>query len=92
MKGDALAQIERELHDCADELRAGRDVAPARRARLEGAIAAVIAANDVDVDAVMRQLRALLPAGCAIVIEPDIGAVSLQLWQRRAPVYPSTAD
>jgi hypothetical protein len=87
----AAAALERELQACADEVRAGRDIAPSRRARLEGAIAAAMVA-DGNAETLLQRLRDLLPEDGAIAVEADTGHVRLQLWQRRAPVYPSTGE
>lgn len=89
----ALPAIERELAGMARALDDGCDVAPARRARLEGAIAIAIDTGWIRVDALRERARTLLGQD-ALVIEagPDGCNVQLMVWQRRAPVRPSTPD
>lgn len=92
--GAALrARIDAESGALVRAVCAGRDTAPARRARLEGLIAAAVAAG-VPPAVLRQQLCAQLPPGSSVVIEDDTDgvAVRLHLWQRRAPVRPSTAD
>lgn len=81
--------IDAELDDLVRQLRAGFDVAPARCARLEGAIAAAIAAGLVPAAILHRHVRDRLQ-GCPAIAEVGAdGALMLHLRQRRAPVYPS---
>lgn len=75
------------------ELEAGRDAVPAQlfaaEALLERALAEGIAPP-----ALRAAVAALLPDADALRIDQRDGraVVALQLWQRRAPVTPSTAD
>jgi hypothetical protein len=84
--------IEQELSALTQSLQAGRDVAPARRARQEGLLAAALAAGAATPAALRQHIQARLPAGSCVDIADNGGAVRLHVWQKRAPVHPSTAD
>jgi hypothetical protein len=81
-----LAALNAELAVFAQRLGAGLDVAPARRARFEGMVAAVLA-QGFDSEALLQSCRDHLPAGAQLVLS-DAHAPHLDIWQRRAPVEP----
>lgn len=84
-----LAALNAELAVFAQRIAAGLDVAPARRARFEGMVAAALA-QGVDSQALLESCRDHLPAGAQLVLH-DAHAPRLDIWQRRAPVEPSTS-
>ena len=79
-----LAALHAELDCFTQRLATGFDVAPARRGRCEGMIAAALELG-VDGQVLLESCRAHLPADAHLELEP----VRLDLWQRRAPVEPS---
>lgn len=85
----ALVALQEQLQVIAQQLRAGKDVAPAQRLRLEG-IAAALIANGVDID-VLEQMCISAGAG-AITVMRDGNRLHFDCWQQRAPVYPTTLD
>jgi len=87
-------RIELELAEFAQQLRANGDVAPARIARLEGAIGAGIDSGVLVAEEIVERVRELLPDQCLVQLLPaaEFCRVRLQLWQRRAPVYPSAPE
>lgn len=91
---DQAARIEAELQAMAAALRAGNDVAPARRAQLEGAIALALDAGWIDDARVEAWARDDLRECGALDIErrQAFWVVRLLLWQRRAPVSPTTSE
>ena len=91
MNDAAMSVIETELYEMADRLRAGDDAAPGRRARLEGHMACLIRTGQVNGERLCEIANALLGDDGELWIETD-GAPRLALWQRRAPVWPTTTD
>jgi|GEM_PF-3458010 len=89
-----LARIEAELAEMARALSEGCDVAPARRARLEGMVAMALESGLCEADDLGgRAQRVLGDRGALHIAGGDAHrAVRLLLWQRRAPVYPTTSD
>lgn len=85
-----LTALQAELDVFAQRLAAGFDVAPARRARFEGMAAAALA-QGIDSEVLLESCRGHLPAGARLVVEAE-HAPRLDIWQRRAPVEPSTGD
>lgn len=92
--GELLALVKAQLLSVSDELAAGNDVAPATRFQLEALIEQALDCRDVWSVDVLAEIEAMLPAGSELIIGNDSGLaqVALQLWQRRAPVVPTTAD
>jgi hypothetical protein len=84
-----LAALHAELDVFAQRLAAGFDVAPARRARFEGMVAAALT-QGIDSDELLDSCRRHLPAGAQLVLR-DARTPQLDIWQRRAPVEPSTS-
>lgn len=69
------------------DLEAGRDVSPARRLRLEGALECWARQRGLDDTGLMDWLRE-----CGVAVDVDNGVPRLELTMERAPVYPSTQD
>ena len=79
--------LEQRLQQITDDLAAGRDVSPARRFRLEGAIECWARQQEMDT----HQLRDwLMNSGVSAQVEGH--EVFLCLPMRRAPVRPTTSD
>lgn len=89
MNGQAMSVIETELRAMAEALRCGGDVAPGHRARLEGLMAFSISTGQVDGEHLCEMAKILLGDCGEVWIE---GVPRLTLWQRRAPVSPTTTD
>lgn len=89
VQNSMLMALQEQVRDVAQQLRAGMDIAPAQRLRLEGFAAALIA-NGTDID----QLESLCAAAGAGVMTLTRAGDTLHFdcWQQRAPVYPTTAD
>jgi hypothetical protein len=85
-----LAALHAELDTFTQRLAAGLDVAPARRARFEGMAAAALA-QGIDSQVLLESCRRHLPAGAQLALCADGHTLQLDIWQRRAPVEPSTA-
>lgn len=79
------------LQQVRAELAIGNDVIPARLFAIEALLTQAIAAG-VAPAGIKEAVEKLLPEGRTITIaEPDkCPVVTLQLWQKRAPVVPST--
>lgn len=86
-----LAAIDTELDIIAQRLAAGFDVAPAQRLRLEGLTAAALLAGE-DAQTLLQFCRQRLPATAAVQLTANAQALQFDVWQRRAPVYPTTSD
>lgn len=86
-----LAMIAVQLDDDVQQLSAGFDLAPARRLALESLTAACLAAGTT-VETLLQFCRERLPADTAVYLNADGSALQFDLWQRRAPVYPSTNE
>lgn len=85
-----LTALQAELDVFTQRLGAGFDVAPARRARFEGMVAAVLALG-TDRDELLESCRGHLPADARLMVENG-QAPRLDIWQRRAPVEPTAVD
>jgi hypothetical protein len=86
-----LAALHGELDKFAQRLAAGLDVTPAHRARFEGMTTAALALG-MDGRALLESCRPHLPDGARLVLRPDANGLQLDLWQRRAPVEPSSRN
>lgn len=84
-----LAALNTELAVFAQRIAAGLDVAPARRARFEGMMAAALA-QGIDSEILLESCSHHLPADAQLVLR-DARMPQLDIWQRRAPVEPSAA-
>jgi hypothetical protein len=84
-----LDALNAELDVFAQRIDAGLDIAPARRARFEGMTAAALALG-MESDALLAACREHLPNGAQLMFRPGMRALQLDIWQRRAPVEPST--
>lgn len=76
-----------ELETAAQRTRAGFDIAPSRRARLE-ALAGAALALGIDGQELLLFCRQRLPSDAEVELHGD--AVQIDIWQRRAPVEPTT--
>jgi hypothetical protein len=85
-----LDHLRDELGAMVQALADGRDVAPARRLHLEGAMEAALGAGLLSEETVAALCAALLSPPHAVQIER--GEVQLLLWQERAPVWPTAGD
>lgn len=86
---NALFQaLQENLRSIVAQLRAGEDIAPARRLQLEGfAAALVMSGADIDVLA-----EACVIAGAnSVFVTREGNTLHFDCWQQRAPVYPSTS-
>lgn len=84
------ALVEQRLRQLAQQLAAGNDVAPAQRYRLEGMLEVLLLGEPEAATALAERCAELLPPpSSAQVVD---GRVELQLWQRRAPVTPSSTE
>lgn len=86
-----LDTIGLELEAIVRQLAAGFDAAPAQRLRLEGLTAAALVAG-IDAQTLLAFCRQRLPADADVRLTADAAALQFELWQRRAPVYPTTSD
>lgn len=86
-----LAAIETELKELAQRAEEGFDIAPARRARIEGMAAAALA-QGADAQQLMASCRRVLPADASVILAADTRALQIDIWQRRAPVVPTTSE
>ncbi len=90
--------VKNELAAMIKQLQAGLDSAPARRARLEGALEQLLGSGVLSVIELQQTFDSLLGDGGHNIAGPgSVGRlhvegdrVVLDLWQRRAPVVPST--
>lgn len=89
--GYLLDEIAAQLDAIVQQLGDGLDVAPTRRLQLEGLTAASLAAG-IDAEALLQFCRAHLPGDAAVSLIANGSALQFELWQRRAPVYPTTND
>jgi hypothetical protein len=85
------AKLHQQLVSIAEQLRAGMDIAPAQRMRLEGYTAAAVASG-ADINQLAQICAQVLPSTVTIHITCAGAALQFDCWQRRAPVYPSTAE
>jgi hypothetical protein len=76
--------LEAELAAMAAQLRVGMDVAPGRRARFDGVLQHLLSQGLCTQAELLQRLGA---DGCVQVTDDR---VEFALWQRRAPVVPST--
>jgi hypothetical protein len=89
---DALPDtIAAQLDALLQQLAAGFDVAPAQRLHLEGLSAACLVAGG-DAEVLLRLCRQRMPASSNVKLSADGRTLQFDLWQQRAPVYPTTAD
>lgn len=86
-----LEEIGAELAAITQQVNDGFDVAPARRARVEGMAAAALTSG-LDAQQLLEFCRLRLPADAQVILQSDRRALQLDVWQRRAPVYTTTAD
>jgi hypothetical protein len=86
-----LAAIAAQLDTIVQQLAAGLDVAPAQRLQLEGLTAAGLLAG-IDTEFLLEFCRQRIPANAAVQLNASGSALQFDLWQVRAPVYPTTAD
>lgn len=86
-----VAAIEAELEAMARQACDGFDIAPARRARVEGMAIAALSLG-ADGKALLAACARLLPAGASATLEEGGRALRIDIWQRRAPVEPTTRD
>lgn len=91
---ELLTFVRKQLLNAADALAAGNDVAPAKRFQIEALLEQILNDGNHSLIDVCGEIEACLPHGAALVVRDSAGfaQVTLQLWQRRAPVVPSTAD
>jgi hypothetical protein len=82
--------VEARLREAARQIEAGADLAPARRHRIEGMLELLLADGGFSREEIAARCAAILPAEGVVRIAED--RVVLDLWQRRAPVHPSTRD
>ncbi|HSB96953.1 MAG TPA: hypothetical protein VLC91_10910 [Spongiibacteraceae bacterium] len=85
---DAIAA---ELDTLLQQLAAGFDVTPAQRLHLEGLTAACLLTGG-DAQILLELCRQRLPAGANVKLSADGCTLQFDLWQQRAPVYPTTTD
>jgi len=89
-------QALRYLRDAYADIESGYDVAPARRHEIETLLMAAMRRENYSAQQLQTDCAAILPEHCAVVIEqidPEqekYPRVVLELWQRRAPVVPTT--
>lgn len=91
MSDALLAAIEAELDALARDASAGFDIAPARRARVEGMATAALR-HGSDAEQLVERCRRVLPADSNVVFDEAAQTLRLDIWQRRAPVEPTTRD
>ena len=96
-ENDLLNAIATELDDGIRQLSAGFDMAPARRSGLE-ALTMVCLQSGMAAEELLQFCRQRLSVDAAVYLKADVylnadgKALQFDLWQRRAPVYPSTSD
>jgi hypothetical protein len=86
-----LVMIAALLDDSVQQLNAGFDVAPAQRLSLEGLTRACLAAG-MTAETLLQFCRQRLPADTSVYLNSAGSALQFELWQQRAPVYPSTSE
>jgi hypothetical protein len=84
---DPLRILGVELDAAAQRSRSGFDIAPSRRARLE-VLAGVALASGVDAQRLLSFCRRHLPVDAAVELSGE--SVRIDIWQRRAPVEPTS--
>lgn len=86
-----LTGIDEQLRTVARRVGEGFDIAPAQRARIEGMAAAALL-QGVDTQRLLAVFRAALPQASHIELDAQARALRFDIWQRRAPVEPTTSD
>jgi len=86
-----LDAIAAQLDTLLQQLAAGFDVTPAQRLHLEGLTAAWLLAGG-DAQVLLQLCRQRMPAGTDVKLSVDGRTLQFDLWQQRAPVYPTTTD
>jgi hypothetical protein len=82
--------VEARLRDAVQQIEAGADLAPAQRYRIEGMLELLLAEGTCSGEEIAARCAAILPVNTGVrVVEQR---VALDLWQRRAPVHPSTRE
>lgn len=92
MKGEkVLAAAADMLQQARAELVAGNDISPARLFAMEALLTQAVVAGATSTE-IRKVTEKLLPDGGALhfTASGEQVAVTLQLWQKRAPVVPST--
>lgn len=83
--------IDAELQKLFRRIEQGLDVSPAQRFQMEGFIAAAHA-DGIELEELLQFCGRNAPQNCAIRIDPDCGFLQFDIWQTRAPVFPSTSE
>jgi hypothetical protein len=83
--------IDAELQKTFGRVGQGLDVVPAQRFQMEGFIAAAHA-DGIELDELLQFCICNAPQNCAIRINPDRTTLQFDIWQTRAPVFPSTSE
>lgn len=79
------------LDNIVQQLAAGFDAAPAQRLQLQGLTCAALLMG-TDAALLLQFCRQRIPVDAVVFLTTDGRALQFDLWQVRAPVYPTTLD